>query len=42
MNILPLGVAGRLVIKGLLAARGYHHLPEVTAKLFIEWANERV
>jgi non-ribosomal peptide synthetase component F len=37
MDILPLGVAGELVIGGLLVARGYHRLPEVTAKSFIEW-----
>ena len=37
MDILPLGVAGELVIGGPLVARGYHRLPEVTAKLFMEW-----
>jgi acyl-CoA synthetase (AMP-forming)/AMP-acid ligase II len=37
MDILPLGVAGELVIGGPLVVRGYHRLPEVTAKSFIEW-----
>ena len=37
MDILPLGVAGELVIGGPLVARGYHRLPEVTAKSFVEW-----
>lgn len=37
MEILPLGVAGELVIGGPLVARGYHCLPEVTAKSFKEW-----
>ncbi|KAF9649477.1 hypothetical protein BDM02DRAFT_3230298 [Thelephora ganbajun] len=37
MDILPLGVAGELVIGGPLVARGYHHLPELTAKSFVEW-----
>jgi len=37
MDILPLGVAGELVIEGPLVARGYHRLPEVTAKSFVEW-----
>ena len=37
MEILPLGVAGELVIEGPLVARGYHRLPEVTAKSFTEW-----
>ena len=37
MDILPLGVAGELVIGGPLVARGYHRLPEVTAKSFKEW-----
>ena len=37
MEILPLGVAGELVIGGPLVARGYHRLPEVTAKSFMEW-----
>ena len=37
MDILPLGVAGELVIGGPLVARGYHNLPEVTAKSFKEW-----
>ena len=37
MNILPLGVAGELVIEGPLVAKGYHNLPEVTAKSFMEW-----
>jgi len=37
MEILPLGVAGELIIGGPLVARGYHRLPEVTAKSFKEW-----
>jgi len=37
MDILPLGVAGELVIGGPLVARGYHRLAEVTAKSFVEW-----
>ena len=37
MEILPLGVAGELVVGGPLVARGYHNLPEVTAKSFKEW-----
>lgn len=37
MDILPLGVAGELVIGGPLVARGYHNLPEVTAESFKEW-----
>lgn len=37
LEILPLGVAGELVIEGPLVAMGYHRLPEVTAKSFKEW-----
>ncbi|KAF9783958.1 hypothetical protein BJ322DRAFT_1067759 [Thelephora terrestris] len=37
MEILPLGVAGELVIGGPLVGRGYHRLPEVTANSFKEW-----
>lgn len=37
MEILPLGATGELVIGGPLVARGYHRLPEVTARSFKEW-----
>ena len=37
MEILPLVVADELIIGGPLVARGYHRLPEVTAKSFVEW-----
>lgn len=36
MEILPLVVAGELIIGGPLVARGYHRLPEVIAKSFVE------
>ncbi|KAG9318679.1 hypothetical protein JVU11DRAFT_774 [Chiua virens] len=37
LNILPRGVVGELVVAGPLVGQGYHELPGVTAKSFIEW-----
>lgn len=37
LNILPRGVVGELVVGGPLVGRGYHELPELTAKSFMEW-----
>ncbi|KAG8774039.1 Non-ribosomal peptide synthetase [Ceratobasidium sp. 428] len=40
MNIVPRGNPGELVVEGPLVGRGYHNLPETTAKAFMEWPNE--
>ncbi|KAG9127508.1 Non-ribosomal peptide synthetase [Ceratobasidium sp. 392] len=40
MNIVPRGNPGELVVEGPLVGRGYHNLPEATAKAFKEWPNE--
>lgn len=37
LNILPRGVVGELVVAGPLVGRGYHGLPGLTAKSFMEW-----
>lgn len=37
LNILPRGVVGELVVGGPLVGRGYHELPDLTAKSFMEW-----
>lgn len=37
LNILPRGVVGELVVAGPLVGRGYHGLPGLTAKSFLEW-----
>ena len=37
LNILPRGVIGELVVAGPLVGRGYHGLPGLTAKSFMEW-----
>ncbi|KAF9033284.1 acetyl-CoA synthetase-like protein, partial [Hymenopellis radicata] len=37
LNIVPMGCPGELVIGGPLVARGYHQLPEATAKAFIDF-----
>ncbi|KAH0827172.1 hypothetical protein J3R83DRAFT_4863 [Lanmaoa asiatica] len=37
LNILPRGVVGELVVAGPLVGRGYHGLPDLTAKSFMEW-----
>ena len=41
-NPVPHGVIGELIIGGLGVARGYHKLPELTAKNFVEYNGERV
>ncbi|QRV86118.1 condensation domain protein [Ceratobasidium sp. AG-Ba] len=40
MNIVPRGNPGELVVEGPLVGRGYHNLPEATAKAFKKWPNE--
>lgn len=37
LNILPRGAVGELVVAGPLVGRGYHRLPDLTAKSFMEW-----
>ncbi|KAJ1310440.1 hypothetical protein OPQ81_007173 [Rhizoctonia solani] len=37
MNIVPRGNPGELVVEGPLVGRGYHNLPEATAKAFKRW-----
>ena len=37
MGMLPLAVAGELITGGPLVVRGYHCLPKVTTKSFVEW-----
>lgn len=37
MNIVPRGNPGELVVEGPLVGRGYHKLPEATAKAFKKW-----
>jgi acyl-CoA synthetase (AMP-forming)/AMP-acid ligase II len=37
LSILPRGVVGELVVAGPLVGRGYHELPDLTAKSFMEW-----
>ncbi|KAK0234152.1 hypothetical protein IW262DRAFT_1334699 [Armillaria fumosa] len=37
LNTVPLGCPGELVISGPLVARGYHNLPDVTSKVFIDY-----
>ncbi|KAF8610148.1 hypothetical protein BDV93DRAFT_517326 [Ceratobasidium sp. AG-I] len=37
MNIVPRGNPGELVVEGPLVGRGYHNLPEATAKAFKKW-----
>ncbi|KAI6036271.1 hypothetical protein BKA83DRAFT_4160555 [Pisolithus microcarpus] len=37
LNILPRGAVGELVVAGPLVGRGYHRLPDLTAKAFLEW-----
>ncbi|KAF9077093.1 hypothetical protein BDP27DRAFT_1209530 [Rhodocollybia butyracea] len=37
LNVVPMGCPGELIISGPLVARGYHNLPEATAKAFIEF-----
>ncbi|KAI6132186.1 hypothetical protein EDD16DRAFT_1468633 [Pisolithus croceorrhizus] len=37
LNILPRGAVGELVVSGPLVGRGYHRLPNLTAKAFMEW-----
>ncbi|VDC07058.1 unnamed protein product [Peniophora sp. CBMAI 1063] len=35
LDVVPVGCPGELVVSGPLVARGYHHLPEATAKAFM-------
>ncbi|KAG6336405.1 hypothetical protein ID866_2678 [Astraeus odoratus] len=37
LNILPRGALGELIVAGPLVGRGYHGLPDLTAKGFLEW-----
>ncbi|CAE6419816.1 unnamed protein product [Rhizoctonia solani] len=37
MNIVPRGHLGELVVEGPLVGRGYHNLPDATAKAFKKW-----
>ncbi|KAH7340224.1 hypothetical protein B0J17DRAFT_595170 [Rhizoctonia solani] len=37
MNIVPRGNPGELVVEGPLVGRGYHNLPDATAKAFKKW-----
>ncbi|KAG8734468.1 Non-ribosomal peptide synthetase [Ceratobasidium sp. 423] len=37
MNVVPRGNPGELVVEGPLVGRGYHKLPEATAKAFKKW-----
>ncbi|CUA72232.1 hypothetical protein RSOLAG22IIIB_00897 [Rhizoctonia solani] len=37
MNVVPRGNPGELVVEGPLVGRGYHNLPEATAKAFKKW-----
>jgi acyl-CoA synthetase (AMP-forming)/AMP-acid ligase II len=37
MNIVPRGNPGELVVEGPLVGRGYHNLPDATAKAFKRW-----
>ncbi|KAG6333194.1 hypothetical protein ID866_5898 [Astraeus odoratus] len=37
LNILPRGALGELVVAGPLVGRGYYGLPDLTAKVFLEW-----
>ena len=41
-NPVPHGVIGELIIGGYGVARGYHKLPELTAKNFVEYNGERM
>ncbi|KAG9082491.1 Non-ribosomal peptide synthetase, partial [Ceratobasidium sp. UAMH 11750] len=40
MNVVPRGNPGELVVEGPLVGRGYHNLPDVTAKAFKEWPDQ--
>uniref|UniRef100_A0A0W0FS42 Carrier domain-containing protein n=1 Tax=Moniliophthora roreri TaxID=221103 RepID=A0A0W0FS42_MONRR len=37
MKLVPRGTPGELVVAGPLVGIGYHKLPEVTRKVFLEW-----
>jgi ferricrocin synthase len=37
MTLVPRGTPGELVVAGPLVGIGYHELPEVTRKVFLEW-----
>jgi len=37
LDILPRGAVGELVVAGPLVGRGYHGLPDLSAKSFMEW-----
>ncbi|KAG8692019.1 Non-ribosomal peptide synthetase [Ceratobasidium sp. 394] len=40
MNVVPRGNPGELVVEGPLVGRGYHNLPDATAKAFKEWPDQ--
>jgi len=41
LNVLPRGAIGELIVGGPLVGRGYHGRPDLTAKVFIEWPQQR-